>query len=129
MAQRFGGQFSPDRSVPASSPLATKKPKRKRSRANMLFVAALPLLFTSFGNGAVGMLTGLGSFAIFMLAAWLTREGLEAEDVYATRSVAKRPAIPRKMFGSFLIGLGVGLVTFGQPINHMIPQSNRAICA
>ena len=49
------------------------------------------------------------AFGIMMLAAWLTREGLLAEDAYEARNVAKRPAIPRKIFGSVLTGIGLAL--------------------
>jgi len=44
-----------------------------------------------------------------MLAAWLTREGLKAEEAYEARKIAKRPAIPRKLFGSLLTGAGLGV--------------------
>jgi hypothetical protein len=45
-----------------------------------------------------------------LLAAWLTREGLNAQDAYEARSVARRPTIPRKIFGSIATALGLGMV-------------------
>jgi hypothetical protein len=48
-----------------------------------------------------------------LLSAWLTRDGVRAEDAYAERTVARRPAIPRKIFGSVLMGLGVAALVYG----------------
>jgi hypothetical protein len=59
------------------------------------------------------MATDLLGVAALMLAAWLTRDGVRAEDAFNERKVARRPAIPRKIFGSVLMGVGVGLVVFG----------------
>ncbi len=41
------------------------------------------------------------------------RDGVRAEDAYNERKVARRPAIPRKIFASVLTGVGVGLLIFG----------------
>jgi hypothetical protein len=48
-----------------------------------------------------------------LLGAWLTRDGVRAEDAFNERKVARRPAIPRKLFGAVATGLGVGLLVFG----------------
>lgn len=79
------------------------------ARVNLLF--ALPALFAirAFFNDPVGLALNLGAFAILMLAAWLTREGALAQAAYDARKVARRPAIPRKIFASVLTGLGLGL--------------------
>ncbi|MFY0690801.1 MAG: 5-bromo-4-chloroindolyl phosphate hydrolysis family protein [Paracoccaceae bacterium] len=108
MANRFGGKFSPD----ASGPLRDKAPQKGRTRANLLFFAGLPLLFTAFGDGPFELGRNLIAFLAIALAAWLTREGLTAEDAYNSRTIARRPALPRKMLGSVMIGLGVGLACF-----------------
>lgn len=92
--------------------MAKKRPQAGRARANLLFVAALPLLFTAFGGGAVSTISSLTAFALIVGAAWLTREGLEAQEAYEARTIARRPALPRKIFGSVFVGLGVGLATF-----------------
>ena len=42
----------------------------------------------------------------------MTKEGLEAEEAYEARLISRRPAIPRKLFGAILTGLGIGAVTF-----------------
>ena len=39
-----------------------------------------------------------------------TREGLQAEAAYDARRIARRPAIPRKLFGGILTGLGLAIV-------------------
>jgi len=41
------------------------------------------------------------------LSAWLTREGLIAQEAFEARKVARRPAIPRKLFGAVLTGAGL----------------------
>lgn len=107
MSDRFGDKFSPD----ASGPFTNKAPQKMRSRANLLFFAGLPLLFTAFGDGPFELARNLLAFGAIALAAWLTREGLEAEEAYQTRTIARRPAIPRKAFGACLTGLGVFLAT------------------
>lgn len=115
MAQKFGGQYSPDGSsptAPKASPFAGKKPAIGRTRANLLFLAGLPLLFSSIGDGARDMAVALGAFALIALGAWLTREGIDAQNAYEARTIARRPAIPRKLFGAIALGLGVGVATF-----------------
>ena len=112
MAQRYGGNFSPDNSPKKQGALRHAVPQRGRSRALLLAVVAVPLLFTAFGSGPAGLALNLVAFASIALAAWLTREGLEAEEAYEARTISRRPAIPRKLFGSVFLGLGVGLATF-----------------
>ncbi len=116
MAQRYGGEHSPGMSPSTANPkagrLAHAKPQRGRARSMWLGVAALPLLFTAFGGGPVELASHLAAFALIALAAWLTREGLEAQDAYEARSISRRPAIPRKLFGAVLTGLGVAVATF-----------------
>lgn len=108
MAQRYGGKFSPDT---ASHPRAPGDIRRSRSgaRVNLLFVVPVPMLLVAFQSEPTGMFLKLVAFGIMMLAAWLTREGLTAEDAYNARRVAKKPAIPRKMFASFLTGIGLAV--------------------
>jgi len=115
MAQKFGGKYSPGASGtgsadrPATS-AATRVTHARVSptgaRSNVLFFPALVLLATTFFDGATGMALGLLGAGIWTLAAWLTREGLKAEDAYWQRTVAKRPAIPRKIFAAVLFGAG-----------------------
>ncbi|EPX81167.1 5-bromo-4-chloroindolyl phosphate hydrolysis family protein [Litoreibacter arenae] len=114
MARKYGGQYSPNASgtPPKPSPLSGKKPAKGRTRANLLFLVALPILFTSIGDGATEMAIAVGAFALMALGAWLTREGIDAQNAYEARTIARRPAIPRKLFGAVALGLGVGVATF-----------------
>ncbi|NNK77593.1 MAG: hypothetical protein HKP40_02660, partial [Litoreibacter sp.] len=70
------------------------------------------MLVTAFGDGPFELGRNLIAFLAIALAAWLTREGLTAEEAYNSRTIARRPALPRKMLGSVMIGVGVGLATF-----------------
>lgn len=106
MAERYGGKFSPGA---ASKPAGPARKPRGRKRANLLFVAPLPMLLVAFQMEPAGLFLKLVAFGLMMLAAWLTKSGLEAEDAYNARRVAKRPAIPRKIFGSVLTGAGLFL--------------------
>lgn len=116
MAQRFGGKFSPGGAAPdtpaAPSPFSGKRRSRVGGRANLLFLAPIPLAIRAFFSDPTGLAINLVAFAILMLAAWLTREGLVAEEAYHARRVAKRPALPRKMFASVLIGVGLAVAGY-----------------
>lgn len=107
MAERFGGKYSPG----ANGPAVPGRPRRNPAgaRVNFLFIVPFLLILSAFQQGPVGMALDLAAFGDLMLAAWLTRDGLVAEDAYNARRVAKRPAIPRKLFGSVLTGTGLAL--------------------
>lgn len=108
MAERFGGKYSPGT---ASHPRTPEGVRRSRvgARVNFLFLAPFAMLLVAFQLPPLGMFLKVFAFGIMMLAAWLTREGLRAEDAYEARRVAKRPAIPRKLFGSILTGTGLAI--------------------
>ncbi|MBL4915891.1 5-bromo-4-chloroindolyl phosphate hydrolysis family protein [Szabonella alba] len=127
MAQRFGGKFSsdsarPPAAAPGSAPpqggFRGKRPTRVGFRSNLLFL--MPFLFAirAFRGDPGDLILGLGVFALLMAAAWLTREGLVAEEAYESRRIARRPAFPRKIFASVLTGagLGLGVVMAGQGV-------------
>ena len=109
MAQRFGGPNSP-----SGDPRPKTRPDRPAAtpvrvnpvglRVNLLF--GLPFLWavSAFFRDPAGLAQNLGVFALLMLAAWLTREGVIAADAYDQRRVARRPAIPRKVFAAVLTG-------------------------
>lgn len=117
MAERFGGKYSPGSAPRPRTPEARRR-SRVGARVNFLFMAPFAMLLVAFQLEPLGMFLKLLAFGIMMLAAWLTREGLRAEDAYEARRVAKRPAIPRKLFGSVLTGTGLAVAgldpdTFG----------------
>ncbi len=131
MARRFGGKHSPGgggsstRPRPGGGP-AGGGPRRVNpvgARVNLLF--ALPFLFAirAFFREPTEMALNLGVFALMMLAAWLTREGVLAQSAYEARPIARRPAFPRKLFGAAALGLGLGLAGFigsGGPVAGVI---------
>ena len=119
MAQRYGGKFSPNGGDKAVTPRPSGWNGASRSRvgarANALFLAPAPLLFTAFGQDPFGLGLDLAAFAVLMAAAFMTREGLRAEEAYDARQVARRPALPRKIIGSCLTGLGLALAGLPDP--------------
>ena len=129
LAQRFGGKYSPDGSVSRSHDAAPgptppnrfdgQRPVRAGARSNLLFVVPLVFGLRAFQQPPAGMAFGLVALGLLLLSAWLTREGIRAQDAYEQRRVAKRPAIPRKIFGAVLMGLGLaagGMMSDGGPV-------------
>ncbi|MGY3437581.1 MULTISPECIES: 5-bromo-4-chloroindolyl phosphate hydrolysis family protein [unclassified Marinovum] len=123
MAQRYGGTYSPKGEADGDPvqggydavPLKiTVSPTGARS--NLLFIPGALLAFTSFGAGPESLALGLAGAGTWTVAAWLTREGLKAEAAYHARKVARRPAIPRKIFGTLLIGAGTVLAGLSHDI-------------
>ncbi|WP_281983881.1 5-bromo-4-chloroindolyl phosphate hydrolysis family protein [Thalassorhabdomicrobium marinisediminis] len=111
MAQKFGGKYSPDTSARTSTARQAVAEARQvdaaGAKANILFIPGILLAFLSLNEGALGLMLGLGGAAVLTLAAWLTRDGLRAAAAYDQRKVARKPSIPRKLFGSVLTGAGI----------------------
>lgn len=113
MAQRYGGSFSPkDGEKPPQGAFRNARRTRAGGRVNFLFLAPLPLVFSAFGNGPTALALNLCALGLLLLAAWLTREGLLAQEAYETRKVARRPGFPRKMAGSLLTGIGLAVAGY-----------------
>jgi len=117
MAQRYGGKYSPDGAQGGQSPVdrgSYQGARRTKAggRVNLLFLAPLPLILKAFASEPVGMAMYLAALGLLMLAAWLTREGILAQEAYEARKVARRPALPRKIVGSLATGLGLGIAGF-----------------
>ncbi len=117
MAKRYGGKYSPQGGSDANK----AKPRGQfdgarvepaGARANLLFLPAVPLVFLSINDGAIGMTLGLVAAGLLTAAAFLLREGLRAEAAYNSRRTARRPAFPRKIFASVLTGLGAALASY-----------------
>ena len=111
MAQRFGGKYSPD-APDTPSEFRGKTRTRVGGRANLLFFVPLPLAVRAFTGDASQLALNLIAFGTLILAAWLTREGLKAEEAYNARKVAKRPAFPRKIAASLLTGAALFIAGF-----------------
>jgi hypothetical protein len=107
MAERFGGKYSPGSDGKDATPPVVVERSDESGRAGVLFF--LPLLYAvnAFRGGPKALVLGLAAFALLMAAAWLTREGVRAQDAYDARKVAKRPAFPRKILGSLFLGAGL----------------------
>lgn len=111
MAERYGGKFSPQ-GGDSGDGWDGKIPARAGGRVNLLFLAPIPLVPLAFFQDPTGLAQKLVAFGILMLAAWLTREGVRAHAAFDARKVAKRPAIPRKIFGAVLVGAGLAVAGF-----------------
>ena len=112
MAERFGGKYSPQGSQSGHTPM--QNPLRVPGsdgqwRTTVLFLSAFLFLFPAFGDGPRDLLFGLLAGGALILAAWLTREGIKAEAEYNTRTLARRPALPRKLFGAAITGIALFL--------------------
>lgn len=113
MAQRYGGQHSPDMAGRGRDDArrAPPPPRRHRlaSRPKWVTMAATPFLLGAFFQGPVAMVSDLAAFGLIATAMWMTGEGLRAEAEYDARRVASRPALPRKLLGGVMAGLGLGV--------------------
>jgi len=115
MAERYGGKHSPGMQRPAGSapgqpePFRGKRRTRAGGRVNLLFFAPIPFALIAFQQEPLGLALDLAAFGTLILAAWLTREGILAQEAYEARTIARRPAIPRKLFASVLTGVGLFL--------------------
>ncbi|MRU16574.1 hypothetical protein FDP25_14115 [Roseovarius sp. A21] len=117
MAQRYGGKYSPDGAQGGTPPVdrgSYQGAQRTKAggRVNLLFLAPLPLIVKAFTSEPVDMAMYLAALGLLILAAWLTREGILAQEAYEARKVARRPALPRKIVGSLATGLGLGIAGF-----------------
>ncbi|MGF1658751.1 MAG: 5-bromo-4-chloroindolyl phosphate hydrolysis family protein [Rubrimonas sp.] len=124
-AARVAGAPPPSPQLPRPKP-ASRKPApsqwsgravRSRSlRATLLFLWPTFLLFGAFAamleGDALGLVWMGGAWVALILAAGLTRTGIEAAAAYEARAVAKPPAFPRKLFGAAFTALGVGVATW-----------------
>ena len=130
MAKRFGGTYSPG-GDPRPADQRSEAPSVKRvvqkrlnpvgARVNLLFAMPFLWAFSAFFRDPAGLAQHLGVFALLMLSAWLTREGVIAQDAYDQRRVARRPAIPRKLFAAVTMGLGLGLAGWGSAWGLVTP--------
>ncbi|QBX33739.1 hypothetical protein E4191_02645 [Paracoccus liaowanqingii] len=116
MGKRITGRFSPDsllkNNLPDGPPRAALPPTPRHpheGRPKWITLAASPFLLGAFFQGATGMVTDLAAFGLVASGMYMTREGLVAQAAYQARRVAKRPAIPRKLFGGVMAALGIGL--------------------
>ncbi len=134
MAKRYGGKFSPQGGTSSDE----VKPRGQfdgarvepaGARANVMFVPAIPLVFLSLNDGAIGMSIGLVAAGLLTAAAFLLREGLRAEAAYNAKKTARRPAFPRKIFASVLTGLGAALASYRTEILDVETAAQASLLA
>ncbi len=113
MAKQFGGKYSPEGGAGVE---ASQSSRGRRievdpvgGRANVLFIPAIVLVATSFGETAFPFLAAMLGALSLTLAAWLLRSGIRAEAAFNERKVARRPALPRKTIAAALSGVGTAL--------------------
>ena len=124
MAQRYGGKYSPDGGAPSTASRGSYQGARRTragGRVNLLFLAPLPLIWQAFTSGPVGLAMNLAALGLLLLAAWMTREGILAQEAYEARKVARRPGFPRKLSGSLLTGLGLALAGYAASGGFVAP--------
>jgi 5-bromo-4-chloroindolyl phosphate hydrolysis protein len=131
MAKRYGGKFS----KPTDESAITETPYRGPSvdpvgaRSNVLFGPPIVLAATSINDGAIGLATGLVGAGCLVLGAWLLREGQRAQAAYDERKLARRPAIPRKLFAAIATGIGVAIAAFRNDGNILAAGVYGAVAA
>ena len=114
MAKRYGGKYSPGGGQSAQEAVDDRVIDAAGGRANFLFLPPIILAATSLIGGPVTLVAGLIGAGVLTLAAWLLREGLRAEAAYDARKVARRPAMPRKIFATLLTGVGIGIAAWSK---------------
>lgn len=128
MAKRYRGRHSPDGSGPAKDaaalrPAAVALPRHPlQGRTIWVTLAASPLLLGALRGDALHLGLNLLAFAIIAGAMVVTREGLAAEAAYDARAASRRPAMPRKLFGMVLTGLGLAVAGWG-PESGFLPAA------
>ena len=121
MAERFGGRHSPGTPGKTGTPFEGRRRSRAGGRVNLLYLLSAPLAIRAFGLDPLGLALSLAGFGLLLSAAWRTREGLLAEDAYDARTVARRPAIPRKILGALATGLALALAGLAAPGGIVAP--------
>lgn len=122
MAERYRGRYSPDASAdPARPPAVRRIPSAAERRTRMVFLVSLLFAAKAFLQDPADMLQLLAAFALLLLATWLTREGIRAKEAYDERRSARPPAFPRKIAGSLLTGLGLGVAAASADAGMILP--------
>lgn len=112
MAERFGGKYSPRPEGADADPGGVTRRRdgdRRVRRLTALHLVALLFAISAFQGPSSALAFDLAALALLQLAAWLTRQGLVAEAAFNERKVARRPAMPRKLFAAGLTGVALFL--------------------
>jgi 5-bromo-4-chloroindolyl phosphate hydrolysis protein len=75
--------------------------------------ALLPATFIALGKGNLpAIVVNASGFALYMLAAWCVRKGLQAEYVYSKSRIARPPKWPLKMIAALIAALTTGMIAW-----------------
>lgn len=89
--------------------------QRYSPRGLLLYFLPMALILATFialGKGhLLGVLVNATGFALYMLAAWCVRKGLQAEHVYNNSRIA-RPPRPLKLIAAGLTALATGMIAW-----------------
>ncbi|SFE48375.1 hypothetical protein [Roseivivax sediminis] len=94
----------------------------------LLILAALPILLWLFDGSLPALLGALVHFGLLGGAAVLIAQGHEAQVAYDAASVARRPAVPKKLLGAVLLGLMVFLLA-GSRFSELAPPVMMGLAA
>ncbi len=76
-------------------------------------MALIPATFIALGKGhLLTVLVNAAGFALYMLAAWYLRKGLQAEYVYAKSRIARAPKQPLKTIAAIITALTTGMIAW-----------------
>ena len=117
MAQRFGGRYSPDGAAAQDQPTRAAMDEQRAidkagTRGKLLYLPPIILVLTGLNDGPTVLVAALLGAGALTLAAWMLQQGLRAEAAFNARSIARRPALPRKMLASALTGIGMTMAAY-----------------
>lgn len=112
MAKRFGGAYSPNAKGTSQAIAPAPKVKPAGMRNSLMFAPSIVVAATGLNDGATGIALSLAAAGAWALSAFMLGQGVKAEIAYNERKIAKRPAIPRKIFAAALCGIGVGIAAY-----------------
>ncbi|ETX15374.1 hypothetical protein OCH239_16235 [Roseivivax halodurans JCM 10272] len=76
----------------------------------LLMLAALPMLLWVFEGSLLALLGALFQLSLLAGAILLIAQGQEAQEAYDAAKAARRPALPKKLIGTALIGVLIFLL-------------------
>lgn len=89
---------------------ARRTVRRGADNLPLLMLAALPMLLWIFEGSLLALLGALFHLSLLAGAILLIAQGHEAHEAYDAAKAARRPALPRKLLGSAMIGALVFLL-------------------
>ncbi|MCX7089592.1 MAG: 5-bromo-4-chloroindolyl phosphate hydrolase, partial [Methylococcales bacterium] len=94
-----------------------KKPRSWFSSNGFLLyilpLATIPATITAFGKGnLMGVMVNAGGYALFLLAAYLLRNGLLAEAAYEAKRVTRAPKWPLKILAAFVVAFATMVIAW-----------------